>query len=489
MRLTKFVLAAAFLISASVNRTSAQETTEWPDIPLLTVTTEDGAFPTCDVIYPPEGCVGTGITNAEYVPGKLVMTLKGDTLYDSGEYVKDESGMRMKIRGNSTGATVGQKPYKIKLSKKFDLLCRGDKDYKEKDWNLLKICTWNPGLEDSESDMLTYLGFIVSKAVGMEWTPGCQFVNLVMNDKYMGMYCMTDAVERGDKRMDIKKSGFLVESDAYWWNEDVYFKTEHQPSLLGYTFKYPDSDDVDEQTIAIIQGYLNTFENALYTGGDVAEYIDLSMFAKWILAHDILNSGDEVGTNMYVYKDDYDEENPTSTKLKMGSLWDFDSAFKNPEDSDKWSKVHESPYFYWPELFKRDDFVQAYRDEWAAIKDSLLDKVIQGFDELKTTYGSSLDESMKMHNSIYPDECLRSVQEQIDELTGKVRDRIEALDFLMSEFESTGIENVDVSIGTELVEVFDMYGMKYNTTDVKSLPSGIYIERYSDGTTRKVLNR
>ena len=87
--------------------------------------------------------------------------------------------MRIKIRGNSTGAAAGQKPYKIKLSKKFDLLCRGDKAYKEKDWNLLKISTWNTGLQNEESNLLTALGFILSRTVGMEWVPEYTFVNLV----------------------------------------------------------------------------------------------------------------------------------------------------------------------------------------------------------------------------------------------------------------------------------------------------------------------
>lgn len=128
----------------AITSTNSTVINDWPRIPLLTITTENGEFPTCEVVYPPEGCVGTGITANDYVCGRLVMTLDGETLYDSGDYIKDESGMRIKIRGNSTGASAGQKPYKIKLSKKFDLLCRGDEGYNEKDWNLLKISTWNP---------------------------------------------------------------------------------------------------------------------------------------------------------------------------------------------------------------------------------------------------------------------------------------------------------------------------------------------------------
>lgn len=491
MRIKQLILCSSILLCIAGSKARADETTTWPDIPLLTITTENGAFPTCDVVYPPEGCVGTGITNAEYVPGRLTMTLKGETLYDSGDYVKDESGMRIKIRGNSTGAVNGQKPYKIKLSKKFDMLRRGNDEYKEKDWNLLRISTWNPGLTNEESNILTVLGFIISKTVKMEWTPEYTFVNLVMNGKYMGMYYMTDAIERGDKRVDIKKSGYLIESDAYYWNEDVSFKTNHQPTMLGYTYKHPDSDDVDAQTTQNIQNYLNTFEDALYDGnGEISEYIDLSMFARWILAHDIMNTDDVLGTNMYIYKYDFDEAAPTSTKLKMGPLWDFDSVFKDPEKAGEWSPIHKTEYFYWAELFKHPDFVKAFMDVWAEVRPHLFDDVVNGFDALKAEYGNSLEESMALHRTVYSNECKNSLQAQIDELTEKIQDRIGVLDGLMEQLEeSTGIENAVTTAESEVKQVFDIYGVRHNTTDVETLPQGIYIIKYGNGATKKVINK
>lgn len=489
MEVKQFILSLSILLCTVNTHVHAENVTTWPDIPLLTITTENGEFPTCDIVYPPEGCVGTGITNAEYVPGRLIMTIKGETLYDSGDYVKDESGMRIKIRGNSTGASAGQKPYKIKLSKKFDMLCRGDEDYEEKDWNLLKISTWNPGLKNNESNILTVLGFIVSKAVGMEWTPDYKFVNLVMNDKYMGLYYLTDAIERGDKRVDIEKSGYLIENDAYYWNEDVSFKTNHQPTEVGYTYKYPDADDVDENTTLKIKTYINEFEDALYNEveeEDVSEYIDLHTFAKWILAHDILNSNDGLGSNMYIYKYDFDEANPKSTKLKMGPLWDFDSAFKDPEASGEWCALHET--FYWEQLFCLPNFIEAYTAAWNEVKPDLLDNVVKGFDGLKSEYGNSLEESFTLHKSIYPNECQNSLQAQIDELTENIRNRTAALDILIKQLhESSGI-NIAVNAEKPVpVHVFDICGTKYEAVDFNVLPKGIYIVKYDNGTTKKIL--
>lgn len=463
-------------------------TDKWPDIPLLTVTTENGEFPTCDIVYPPEGCVGTGITANEYVAGRLVMTLGADTLYDSGDYVKDESGVRMKIRGNSTGASEGQKPYKLKLSKKFDMLFRGDEDYKEKDWNMLKISTWNPGFANSESNILNVLGFALSKYVGMEWTPGYTFVNLVMNDKYMGMYYLTDAIERGDKRVDIKKSGYLIENDAYWWNEDLYFKTGHQNSVMGWTYKYPDAEDVDDAITGNIQTYINDFEDALYSGADVDEYIDLASFAKWILVHDILSSDDAAGTNMYMYKHDYDESNPYSTKLMMGPLWDFDSSFKT-DAYDSWSSMHSLDYFYYPQLFNNGKFVAEYKNQWESIKPALAETVANALDSVAQAYGGALEESMNLHKTVYPTECANSLQSQIDEINGKIEKRMACLDSMIENLQTSDIsQTTEFTLPRSIVAVYDVCGRQCGT-GIDNLSKGVYVVRYDDGSSQKILKK
>ena len=160
----------------------------FPDLPVLNIVTVNGEMPTCTIIKAPEGCVGVSITDNDYVPGRMTVTLKGKTLYDSKEYIQGESGMRIKRRGNSTGAYLDQHPYKIKLSKKYDLLERGEKSFKHKEWLLLSMFTYNVKMTNHESNILNVAGSIVSKIVGQEWTPEFEFVNVVINGEYQGMY-------------------------------------------------------------------------------------------------------------------------------------------------------------------------------------------------------------------------------------------------------------------------------------------------------------
>lgn len=487
-KLQKLVWAAACTLCAAAGRAEGL-LADWPALPLLSIETEGGEFPTCSVVMPPEGCVGTGITDAEYVKGHLVMTLCGDTLLDTGPYVEDESGMRIKVRGNSSGTSMFQKPYKVKLSRKFDMLCRGGDDYREKDWNLLMINTGNPGLASGQSNILNVLGFAVSRTVGMEWTPGWTLVNVVMNGRYMGMYYLTDAVERGDRRVDIDKTGYLVENDAYWWNEDVSFKTPHQPYAMGYTFKYPDADDVDEATTERIRGYLTCFEEALYAGGDVAEWIDVDSWARWILAHDILASGDDAGSNMYIYKDDFDEEAPTASKLKMGPLWDFDSAFRDVADRNAWSALHEGTFFYFPQLFLHPCFVEAYRAAWSEVRPVLADSVAAAFGELSRTYGEAYAQSMELHRALYPHEGVKDLPTQIAELTELVEQRIAVLDSLVDGMSTVGAGAGVVAVGAAPVRFYDLTGRACGAESEDELPPGIYVRVGADGTSEKLLKR
>ena len=82
---------------------------------------------------------------------------------------------------------------------------------------------------------------------------------------------------------------------------------------------------------------MDDFEKVLFSGGDVGEYIDLRSFARWLLVQDITYNDDVAGSNMYLYKDDYDESVPMSTKLKMGPLWDFDAMFRGTSYKDQWA--------------------------------------------------------------------------------------------------------------------------------------------------------
>ena len=109
-------------------------------LPLICITTTDGTEPTSTGVLAPEGLIGASIT--DIVPKEAQMQIyRADTLwYDSGDYEKDESGIRIRHRGNTSAYFLENKPYKLSLEKKANLIEaeKGDTiDRRSKDWVLI----------------------------------------------------------------------------------------------------------------------------------------------------------------------------------------------------------------------------------------------------------------------------------------------------------------------------------------------------------------
>ncbi len=345
---------------------------------LVSIETIGGEEPTAEYISHPPGCNGATTTNETKVPGRVTVMNGEKVLYFSGGYCKDTSGMRVKIRGN-TSAYGSKKPFKIKLEKKGDMLGRGSDSYKDKEWLLLRY-----------DNQRTMAGFKVNELVGQQWTPAYRFVNLVMNGDYRGVYMLTESVKRNkDCRLDVDKStGYIIEYDAYWWNEDVYF-TNGWTSSMAYTFRYPDDEDVTESQIAYIRDYVSKTEYAIRSG-DYTQYLDVTSFAGWLLGHDILGNLDLAGSNLYLTK--YD--NTTASKLMMANLWDFDNIYRM---KDQWANIHISGAFYYPRLLGRSAFKKEYLAIWDRVSPTIFDQMVAYFDAFAASdEGKALNASIKL---------------------------------------------------------------------------------------------
>lgn len=424
------------------------------NIPLLEIWTNDGIEPTGTNINAPDGLWGVSLIDNEYVYGRMKISLKDNILYES-----NINGIRIRLRGN-TSSVWEKRPYKLKLSKKADLLFR-DGGYEDKDWVLKSVYD---GLITK-----TYTGLNIGLQVGLEWEPECKLVNLVINGKYRGDYILTENIERETYRVNIDKSGYLIEDDAYWWNEDVYFKTDILPNQVGYTFKYPDSEDVNDSIIGNIRNYICDFEDTLLENGDISKYIDIQSWAAWLLAQDILGQSDAGGTNRFIYKEDYNPLQPNSTLLKMGPLWDFDRSLVV---SDKWSNIHIQEYsYYFRRLLQRDDFLTIYTTLWESIKDNILDELTDYLYSVFNDYKEDINKSRILNEEIYPyDDTFTPIEEEIESTLNWMDNRIEWISEQLKK--ETSVENLmnDVAV---YKKIYNIYGQEIPSNE--NLQKGIYI--------------
>ena len=483
-------LVLCLLFAVSLPSPADDEPFTFSRVPLLRINTVTGEAPTYTVVYPPDGSSAVTI-NSEYVGARMTITKDDQTVYDSGEYIKNASGLKMKVRGNSTGAYLTVKPYKLKLMRKADLLQRTDADYRHTDWALLSMITVNTAFPNRQSNLLTFTGLIVNDIVGMDWTPATTVVNLVLNGRYRGMFLLIETVERGESRVNVEDSGYIVENDRHYWNEDVYFRTPKMSSIQGWTFKYPDDDDVTDGVMTKISDFIVDFENALYAEHDDSaddnfdDYIDLSSFARWVLAHDFLGSTDANGSNMFLSKKNFDPANPTSSKLKMCTLWDFDTSFLAADDS--WSNLHRYDALYYQELFTHKKFVDAYLAAWDSISPTFMEKVRTAYDSLRNYYGTAFDESIALHKQFSSGDFRRDFGTQVTEQIDHLQSRFNALTLLVDELRdaATGITALTTT-STAQRDVKDLSGRSHGDVELNTLPPGIYIVKDAQGNVTKV---
>ena len=444
------------------NTDFSQENIDKIGLKVIHIETENNEEPECEFAEAPEGCMGMTSINAKKVKCRIYITLKGDTLYDSGMFEKNQSGATIKINGNTSAyfAIPGNYPYKIKLQKKADLLNRNNERFDDKEWRLI-----NDGYT-----LNTIIGIKISELLQFSWTPAYTPCNVFINGDYRGCYLLIESVKRNkDCRINVDKtSGYIVERDPYWWKENRFFTTNYFASSKGYrwTWKYPDEDDVLLEQEDYITQFINDTEQSILNG-TYSNYIDIKSFAKWILAHDILGSKDSGGTNLYVAK--YDDT-PNSL-LEMTVLWDFDSNFRM--EPGEFSKCHNNAGdFYFYNLFNNtnNSFTSKYKELWLQIKPTLLSTITQYILSITDSeYGRALESSRMLHYNRWGYTPYETIGELAQEAINWFNNHLDKLDVNINKL----ADNTSIS-AIKTKEKYDVYNLLGNK--VYKPKKGIYIK-------------
>ena len=346
-----------------------------PDLPVLNIETHSGKDPACEQATNSVGGWGASVTNNEYEPGRL-------TLRD-GEITTYNGVCSIKVRGN-TSALLEKKPYRLELQTATNLMDITDTNGAHTQWNLLPKGT----------SLTEAVGHMVAELCGSQWQPKCQYVNLILNGDWKGLYMLFEAVTVSENRCSLSESGFLIENDAYWWNEEgPSFALSTQPHPLQFTFQYPQDKALTEEVVLRVEKYMNAFTEALCNDKpEYQHYIDMEACAGWVLTHTIMGIYDGGGSNMYWYKTDYVAENPTSTKLVMGPAWDFDSSFICKEEP----KVVQSNINYCADLLQQESFRKTYAQQWRKIGPVLTESIGAKIEEIKNQQGVAMEQSRQL---------------------------------------------------------------------------------------------
>ena len=326
----------------------------------------------------------------------------GEGWWDSAEKGKIE----MRGRGNSTWG-LPKKHYRMKFTEKFSPI--GLNHAKEKSWVILA--------QDMDKSLLrTHLAFEYSRILfnpadnyhhekAVLFTPCSRFINVYltgdyydsstgrtrhMDGEYLGVYQMSDQVQRADGRIAVDKlkasdgadpekitGGYVIEADLHEGNH-------YTSKGIKLTYKYPEDDDFDQAQYDYITNFLNQAEAALYGSSykdpekGWRKYFDEKTLADFIIVKEFVGDLDGY-TSTYMYKRrGYD-------KIFFGPIWDCDKGWNNDKRVPHWEyQPLESLMIYagfWmPPYVNNDWFHRLWTDEtfrafvarrWAEKKEEL----------------------------------------------------------------------------------------------------------------------
>ncbi len=347
-------------------------------------------------------------------------------------------------RGNSTWG-ADKKPYKIKLDKKADLFHMGA----NKHWVLLADY-YDP------SHLRNKGTYWLGQQLGMEFTPQCVYVDVIMNGTDYGSYLLCEQVRVGASRVEIdelggnKKSmqvtegeeltgGYLLGMSPYEEDEGYTFKTVRDQS---FEIESPDFEDYDpayqagvDAQIKYISDYMQATENAIYAedgtyeGKHYSDYMDLASAVDYYWVQEVSINGDAFGSpSTYLYK-------KRSGKLFWGPLWDFDYvAWGNNEynlDSSNYQGWSQRESTWFAKLMRRPEFVDLLIKRWPAIRDKLEELSRDGgqLDRYAAEMLDSQEYNKVLHGANYEEEYSdKTFADDVAQLKGWIRMRTAWID-------------------------------------------------------------
>lgn len=315
---------------------------------------------------------GGAVTSREvYVPGMFKLT---DTLGRP----QFEGSVEVKGRGNSTW-DMPKKPYRLKLAASTPLLSMPASRH----WVLLANYSDKTLLRND-------IAFELSRNLGMDYTPRSQFIDLVMNGSYQGVYQLTEQIRVATERVNIPElkatdtsaaaitGGYLIEVDERR-GEAFCFNSTATPMVFCLSNPETLLDASRSRQRDYIQGYIRQVDASIFgpqftdPARGYAAYIDVESAISYYLVNELFKNVDgNLRLSTYLYK-------TRGGKLTFGPIWDFDLAIGNVNyngaDVAQGWHIRTAPWF--ARMFEDPAFLSRVKARWSEMNaDHTLEKLL-----------------------------------------------------------------------------------------------------------------
>ena len=324
---------------------------------------------------------GSAITSKDYyTPCHILLNARG-------AYGSFSANGQIRGRGNSSFSWYDKKPYRIKLDQKHKMLGMA----KAKSWVLLANYR-------DVTDLMNTFVFEMGRWMGLPFINHTRYVELFLNGEYKGLYQLTEQVQQGKNRVDVSdERGILISLDVDDGpSESPYAEDNFKSQVyrMPVCVKYPEDEYFTQNTVDSVKNVFGELEQAIKDQNYpvVDSLLDISSFIKYLQIQEfVYNVELSAPRSIFMHKDG-------DGKWVMGPLWDFDAGY----DFD-WGDMYTGHTFFtdyretvmgtnplkrngnynyvpqfFTDLFGCPEFVEAYKAQWAAVRDSI---VVRNWDE------------------------------------------------------------------------------------------------------------
>lgn len=326
------------------------------------------------------------------------------TVDGAGVFADYEGRGKVRGRGNSTWEWYPKKPYRIKLDESSPFLGMPS----NRDWVLMADYR-------DVTHMMNNVGFTLAHCLDIPYTNHARYATVKLNGKNLGLYMVTEQVERGGHRVDIQPSGILLALDINdgpgdcpnatnnFWSEYIH---------MAAAVKWPENPE------PVVRDYVRSefgkLEYAIlnHDWAAVNELLDVQSMIDYLIVQEVI-ANVELDNNpscrsVYINRD-------VDGKWVMGPVWDCDGGFSyNWGDMyDYWGWGHTyfedyrllvmgrqpystreaygsgiSPFF--SNLFGMPEFVKAFKARWEEKHEEMLEQVLTNIDATYAVIASAM---------------------------------------------------------------------------------------------------
>lgn len=339
-----------------------------------------------------------------------------------------EAEIGIEYRGKTSFRLSNKKGYNIETTE-------GDLSFfgfpAEEDWRLVgHIVNLKDKYIYDHTLMYNYVGYEIARSIG-RYASRTRFIELQVNDEYMGVYMFMEKLKRDSNRIPIKSlsatatnitGGYIFCIDkvsvgaagigkplSYFytnWDDDARYTAQnsfrsnydinrqlitfppfrapyHAQQYLEtyFVYEYPKAEEITNAQKEYLANYIHQFEMALLADNFASDqrtytnYIDVASFVDYFIINELCRNVDAYRLSTYLQKD-------RDEKLAMGPVWDMDIGFDNGDrvPMNDWV-INYNNYttqdawmmpFWWPRLMEDPQFKSALKLRWSSLRTNQL---------------------------------------------------------------------------------------------------------------------